>query len=308
MADMSDDASDRIEIAADTYDCHATDTSWRFRLYLDPEARRVSHYEQYGSGTPERAWKGRALLADLPFGAVGSAVREIVEGDEFRALVTALFGLYRGAEWDGSDHVGRWDGVTEYDSQVDVGVQAVEALFQAVPTYWAAGDWVSGGQWDESEADNVRKRMADGETLDDIANDMVADALGNDAHLDPEDMLRELEALLERYPVTCECSCCDCDEPATDTDEGGNPSCAACLTYLSLDDGTLVCSRQTEDFTRCHECYQDISWTGILTGTAGQSNYRLGDCACGKEVWRNEEAGGGWDRYGYTPIEDEAVG
>jgi hypothetical protein len=305
---MNEQATDLIEVADDDYDCAATDTNWRFGLYLDPEARRVSHWSMYGSGTPMPVWHGRALVIGLPYGAVGSAVREIVESDECRALLTALCDSYRGSEWDGSNHVGRWqgegDGTDRHEKE-----EAIEALFREVPTYWSASEYLS-PVWGQDEADSVRERLRKGETMDDIVNDMVEDALRIDVHLDADDMLSTLESLLAEHPVECSCGCCGCDEPATDTDEGGNPSCAACLTYLSLDDGTLVCSRQTEDFSKCHECYEDISWTGILTGTPGQSNYRLGDCGCGKDVWRNEEIGGGWDRYGYAPgeDEDEAVG
>jgi hypothetical protein len=97
-----------IEIADCGYDCGAGDTQWRYGLYLDPEARRIGHWEMYGSGTPERVWHGRAVIADLPFGAVGESVEEIVRSDELRDLVAALFALYEGSEWNGSNHIGRW--------------------------------------------------------------------------------------------------------------------------------------------------------------------------------------------------------
>lgn len=288
-----------IEIADDSYDCHATDNNWRYGLYLDPEARRVSHWEFYGTGTPERVWHNRAVIADLPRGAVGEHVREVVDGDEFRGLVEALFELYQGSEWNGSNHVGRWSGNDEYGSKTHELELMIEALFEHVPTYWDASDWFAGGQWGESDANDIRVRMQRGETLEAIAEEFVADARNNDAYLDDAEVLACIESLLEQHPVTCDCPQCDCDEPATTTDDAGNAVCDACSVYMALDSGDNVCSQQTEGFTRCHECGETIDWSGILTGQPGVSNYRLGDCACGERMWQNEENGGSWDRYGY---------
>lgn len=41
----------------------------------------------------------------------------------------------------------------------------------------------------------------------------------------------------------CDCSACDCDEPAVMTDDGGNAVCEACENYTTGDDGEVLCSR-----------------------------------------------------------------
>jgi hypothetical protein len=286
-----------IEIADCGYDCGAGDTQWRYGLYLDPEARRIGHWEMYGSGTPERVWHGRAVIADLPFGAVGESVEEIVRSDELRDLVAALFALYEGSEWNGSNHIGRWQrDDDEYCDAKHELTERIEKLFEHVATYWSASEWLS-QVWSQSEADSIRARMQDGETLEEIAEDMVSDARINDAHIGQRDMESTLEELLEQYPVRCSCSDCGgCDEPATTTDDAGNDVCDECSVYMALRTGENVCSRATDDFTVCHECGETIDWSGVLTGPP---DHRLGDCKCGKSAWRNDENGGSWDRHSY---------
>lgn len=44
----------------------------------------------------------------------------------------------------------------------------------------------------------------------------------------------------------CTCTACGCREPATTTDDGGNPSCAACAEYTTDDGGDVYCSRCPE--------------------------------------------------------------
>lgn len=214
-----------IEIADCGYDCGgSSDTQWRYGLYLDPEARRVGHWEMYGSGTPERVWNSRAVIADLPFGAVGEQVEEIVRSDELRDLVAALFDLYEGSEWNGSNHIGRWTQQDEYCDVKQELIEKIEGLFEHVATYWSASEWMS-QVWGQSEADSVRARLQDSETLEEIAADMVNDALINHAHISQDDMEATLRDLLEQYPVQC----IECGDPATTTDQAGHPVCAECV-------------------------------------------------------------------------------
>ncbi|NIU03783.1 MAG: hypothetical protein GWN29_05020 [Gammaproteobacteria bacterium] len=188
-----------LEIANHTYNCHATDNGWRFGLYLDPEARRVSHWAMFGPGAPPSVGYGRARIVDLPRGAVGEHVEGIVRSEEFRALAEALCDLYDGAEWDGSNHVGVW---SDPDRAAEL-EQELEALFAIVPTYWLACDWMS-QTWHAEEAAGIRARLAEGESLGDIASEAVEDATRHDAYLDHDDVVSTLEALLAEFPAESE--------------------------------------------------------------------------------------------------------
>lgn len=94
----------------------------------------------------------------------------------------------------------------------------------------------------------------------------------------------------EPTPPPCECDC-GCDEPSTTTDHAsGQRLCAACADYTVLDDGTVVCSRDTEDGTTCPQCGQGLDWGPITTGSPGDPNYCEATCPCG--TWRDEDRGG----------------
>ena len=191
-----------------SYDCHETDQNWRFGVYLDPEARHVSHWYTYGSGIPDPVHKNRALIIPLPFGAVGTAVKTILHGERFRGLVAELFSRYLGPEWNGSNYVGKWASCEEY-SQVDELTEALEALFDAVDIYWNAADWfIEGGPWGENEADEIRHRIVEGESIAELADRFICSAACEGAHLYPLDVQGQIEMLLEQYPEESDCDVC----------------------------------------------------------------------------------------------------
>jgi len=95
----------------------------------------------------------------------------------------------------------------------------------------------------------------------------------------------------------CECQC-GCKEAATGTDiPSGVRLCEQCADYC-VTGGDVICSRMTEDWTRCHVCKQAISWSDIEALGGGRSNSCAGTCACG-EAWRAEDHGGHW-QYSYA--------
>lgn len=204
---MTAESDHRIELAGDSDDDYDTKCSengdWRHRLYVDPETRRVSLHARYGSGTPMPVWHGRAVELRVPSNAVGSAIRAVVESDECLGLLGALCDLYEGSHWDGSNHVGAWQhGDDEYDRPRQDIEEQIERLFDDVPTYWDVGDFMA-PVWQQSEADEVRARLAAGETLEDVAYDIETDAESNGAHLHHDDMIKTLEALLAEHPAEC---------------------------------------------------------------------------------------------------------
>lgn len=100
-----------------------------------------------------------------------------------------------------------------------------------------------------------------------------------------------------RWKCVCQC---ECGSPAVMTDDAGEPVCAECATFICTDDGEVICARQTESFTRCHVCREEIRWGRIETSGSGTGspNYCRGSCACGDGAWRHEDRGG-WGHYSY---------
>jgi len=192
-----------LTFAYSTYDGTPEPDDLRHALYLDPETRRVSHYEQYGDGTPMPVHHGRALLIDLPRSVVGTAVREVLTGDDCCRLLIAICDRYIGSEWNGSNHVGRWQGEDdEYGTELQDMVERVKALFEGLPSYWSAGSYLT-PVWNQEEADNIRRLLAD-KPLDKIVEDLMMDARSAGAYLEADDLLATLEELLAEYPVDCE--------------------------------------------------------------------------------------------------------
>ena len=108
----------------------------------------------------------------------------------------------------------------------------------------------------------------------------------------------------ETIPDGQVCGCgCGCDEPATHQDESVY-LCDTCGDYTYDDEGTCRCARQTEQWTMCPDCGEEIAWGGIQTHGPGASNDRTGTCGCG-DAWLDEDRGG-WGHYSYRrPTEDK---
>ena len=118
---------------------------------------------------------------------------------------------------------------------------------------------------------------------------------GGELALEPEPEPEPEDELEDEPERQCGCACgCGCDEPATTTDDGGNPSCAECADYYLDDDGQPVCSREHTAEEPCPHCGQDIDWGGILIGRPGQANWREGTCGCPARWWREQDRGGTW--------------
>ena len=101
------------------------------------------------------------------------------------------------------------------------------------------------------------------------------------------------EVWAQQDPPARECECtCGCEEPATGTDDGGNPSCDECADYYCDADGQPVCSRVQDDRT-CRHCGEAISWGHIQTGSPGTANHAEGTCGC-SEWTRTERGPGNW--------------
>jgi hypothetical protein len=80
----------------------------------------------------------------------------------------------------------------------------------------------------------------------------IGEAAWDDSSRDSDrEKLAELD--LDGWPE-CSCSCCDCTQPATCTDDGGNACCEACADYTIDDDGNVICSRDDRTETVTESC------------------------------------------------------
>lgn len=91
-------------------------------------------------------------------------------------------------------------------------------------------------------ADDIRRASAHRRTAGEIAWHAMS------GRCDDDDPRLELDGWPE-----CACASCGCSEPATQTDDGGEPVCDACAEYAIDADGEVHCSRcdDVEEVTEC---------------------------------------------------------
>lgn len=114
-------------------------------LYLIPAEEsnsgrpEVTAFQRLGAGTPMPAWHRRwAYLCTYGAQTVGASVLEALRAAEERLL--DLSASYLGAEWTGSNHVGRWRH-EDLDVELD--------LDDHLRHYWDAGDYYADQDWAE---------------------------------------------------------------------------------------------------------------------------------------------------------------
>lgn len=126
-----------------TADSDGRNRGWRASLVLNPETRTVYPFTCVGSGTPANVWHNLALSLSVSAVASGKHLREMLEGDEAQAILAAIIDTYEGESWDGHNNVGRWscdeNGLPDYTCDV----ATLEAMIEAVPTFWSASDYLS---------------------------------------------------------------------------------------------------------------------------------------------------------------------
>lgn len=173
------------------------------RLVLEPGGERedgiprVYTFGHVGPGVPERVWHRRHLtLCSVSVAAVPERLREIVEAhiDE----IVALSERYLGTEWDGHNHVGRWDLGPEDDCADALAVS--REVEESCPTYWDAGDWFAGNPG------GVVDTALHAGTIDAAVACEIDDA-PDDVYLDGDDVRETLVSLIE-----CEIESLDGDD------------------------------------------------------------------------------------------------
>lgn len=161
-------------------------------LLLDPEGRDVTVWYGVGPGCPEAVWHRRMLTVALNPKAEGENVRAIVEAH--LDTVAAIFDLYEGQAWDGSNHVGTWGG-DENGVGLDLLTSELEEALAEAATYWDASEWLAPAWYEVKAA--VREALVAGRGLDDLAAEWARDGANDGALVHAADIRSNFDKAAE---------------------------------------------------------------------------------------------------------------
>jgi hypothetical protein len=150
-----------------------------------------------GNSTPMDVWHSRALSIPLPNDARGTEIEEYLAGDDAQSLLWELDSLYLGSEWDGSNHIGRWErDEDDYRGRVEEIIEELgRGIDDCVVTYWRAGDYLSPVWSDERDA--LSARLKSGGSIEDHADEIIAASNSLEVELDRDDLIKTLEYMAD---------------------------------------------------------------------------------------------------------------
>jgi len=155
-------------------------------LLIDPEDRSIGTWSNVGFGVPRSVFNGRAIMMRLPEPYVPEMIEEYILGN--LETFDDIFSTYQGAEWDGNNHVGRWENP---ESLAELEHEIEEDLLE-LPTYWDAADWLSG------DYSGVIRNAISADSIDDAVNAEMDFAAGN-AYLEES----EVKATIRLWLAEC---------------------------------------------------------------------------------------------------------
>lgn len=176
---MSDESKPKLTIG----DCSTLDYSGaRNVVYAIPAEEHndgIAHvfvWSCVGAGEPMHAYHSRWLcLGTVPQRAVEAEIENVLREHE-EEILSAL-SAYKGAEWNGHNHVGRW--ARDIDEELDRAPYGVTAALREVPCYWDPGDWFQPVGFQD---------FAQDVSLTEAAKHEVENARDNDAYLELDDV------------------------------------------------------------------------------------------------------------------------
>jgi len=126
---------------------------WKIELYLVPSketddgAPKVVEFQRNGPGTPAPAYHRRwRHITTVPAKTVGESVLRWLQSVE--DVLLALDEHYLGSEWDGHNHIGKWNWGPDDDE--DLAFESALDPRDAFEHYWEAGDWfVDRNSWED---------------------------------------------------------------------------------------------------------------------------------------------------------------
>lgn len=152
------------------------------RIFLDPENGRVYTFGCIGSGSPAKAYHGiHRTLGQVPVDADPDSVRDLLQAQESKIL--GIQERYLGTEWDGHNHVGKWedDDREDFEEQLDL---------EGVATFWDASDFFY------ADPDTVLGELLKAESLESYVDAEIESAAGQQVLLKRSDCLETLRQLL----------------------------------------------------------------------------------------------------------------
>ena len=127
----------------DAAELDITNHAWKCDVYLIPSLEtgaepEITTHEGIGNlGTPMPAWHNLwHYLGRLPAACVGDSALAMLE--DLEDTILQIDKAYLGSEWDGSNHVGKWDLNEDFDYHLE---QKWTEAAAEVAQYWLAGDW-----------------------------------------------------------------------------------------------------------------------------------------------------------------------
>ena len=125
-------------------------------IYLDPEKKAVYTFVGSNSSPMDAFHNIDLLLMRVHNGSIASSVQAAIEN--ISENIGSVIDLYLGTEWDGSNHVGRWD-----EGLCDE-LECLQEKLSLTPAacYWDASEWFG------PVVDDLKAEWKSGKTADQI--------------------------------------------------------------------------------------------------------------------------------------------
>ena len=182
-------------IRVDDDDWMYSDTAgWRCYLVLDPRELDVYSWSIVGAGEPGEVYHKRCRMLSVRVRTDGAWVREQLESEQGQRILAGVSEAWQGAEWDGSNMIGRWDWEMLEGIERDLERLLEEAPMRADADFIL--DWW--GHSCESLASTFAEIIAGGVTVPDAIRQLTEEARDMDVILDEETMRDAIEADIAR--------------------------------------------------------------------------------------------------------------
>ena len=162
-------------------------------MVVDGEDRTVSTFMSIGPATPIKVFHNKATSFIIPNLVTTEALKDFIESHA--ELFHAVLDTFVGVEWDGNNHVGKWE-----ETPFEEASSALQAALDghSFETYWAADEWF------QSDPLMVCADACQYESIERAAVALVNEASG-DATLDVDDVERFLRRNLPKIPTGDPC-------------------------------------------------------------------------------------------------------
>jgi hypothetical protein len=110
-----------------------TPSGFKTDIYLDPEAEKVYTFVGNNSYPRDAHHKIDLRILTVHSGAIPASVYCAIKAIE--DILDELIALYKGSEWNGSNHIGQWE------PEVDDALEFIHQVDHQIGHYWEPSDW-----------------------------------------------------------------------------------------------------------------------------------------------------------------------